>query len=152
VTPVGSRTLRCVVVDDSQTYRTAAERVLKAGGVDVVATVRTGAEALAVTLEARPDVVVVDVDLAGEDGFLLADGLSALRPAPAVLMVTSRDTEAYAQRAASTGVAGCVAKEALGAEGLTAAVGDARRSDPLQSEAPRSDPLRQRQSRDQPCP
>jgi CheY-like chemotaxis protein len=61
--------LRCLLVDDSPLFLDAASTLLEAQGIAVVGVASTAAEALPRARELRPDVTIVDVDLAGESGF-----------------------------------------------------------------------------------
>lgn len=65
-------TLRCVIVDDSADVLRAASELLEGQGVNVVGVARTGAEAVRLVEELKPDVTLVDIDLGAESGFDLA--------------------------------------------------------------------------------
>jgi len=64
--------LRLLIVDDNAPFLAAATRALEADGLQVVGVASTTAEALARDQELQPDVVLVDVNLGGEDGAELA--------------------------------------------------------------------------------
>ena len=64
-------------VDDDPVFLRAARVLLEQQGIDVVAVALTGAEARRYSQELRPDVVLVDVALHGENGFDLARRLTA---------------------------------------------------------------------------
>jgi DNA-binding NarL/FixJ family response regulator len=83
--------MRCLVVDDSASFRDAACRMLTRGGVDVVASATNSSEAVRLCRELQPDVVVVDVMLGSESGFDLAQQLqsSELPRRPAVVLVST---------------------------------------------------------------
>jgi two-component system LytT family response regulator len=88
--------LRVCIVDDEPPARRALEWLLsRHADVRVVGSCGDGETAVAVIQESGPDVVFLDVQMPGGDGF---DVLSALGPAPpAVVFVTAFDT--YAVRA-----------------------------------------------------
>jgi DNA-binding NarL/FixJ family response regulator len=65
-------TLRCVIVDDSPAVLRAASELLEGEGIAVVAVAMTGEEALRLTEELKPDVVLIDIDLGAESGLDLA--------------------------------------------------------------------------------
>jgi DNA-binding NarL/FixJ family response regulator len=69
--------LRLLIVDDNATFLEAATRALEADGLQVVGVASTTAEALAREQELRPDVILVDVNLGGENGAELACLLSS---------------------------------------------------------------------------
>ena len=64
--------LRLLIVDDNAPFLEAATRALEADGLQVVGVASTTAEALARDQELQPDVVLVDVNLGGENGAELA--------------------------------------------------------------------------------
>jgi two-component system nitrate/nitrite response regulator NarL len=87
--------LQCLIVDDNVDFLQAATDLLESDGLGVVAVATTGDEAMACAAELRPDVILVDVYLANESGFDLAQRLSDAAGAassPIVLIST------YAQR------------------------------------------------------
>ena len=59
---------RVVIVDDQELVRTGLEMVLSARGIDVVGLAADGREAIAVTRELRPDVVLMDIRMPVMDG------------------------------------------------------------------------------------
>ncbi|MBA4789701.1 MAG: response regulator transcription factor [Rhizobiales bacterium] len=83
--------LRVLVVDDEPLARRAMRRLLRAHPVEVAGEAETIAEALALIEATHPDLVFLDIELNGGDGF---DLLEALANPPKVVFVT-----AYAQHA-----------------------------------------------------
>ncbi len=83
--------LRVVVVDDEPLARRAIKRLLRAHPVDVVGEAETIAEAMALIEATHPDLLFLDIELNGGDGF---DLIAALANPPKVVFVT-----AYAQHA-----------------------------------------------------
>ena len=67
-----------MVVDDHPMWRDAVARDLAEAGYDVVATAADGAQALRVTGAARPDVVVLDLQLPDMSGVEVTRGLRVL--------------------------------------------------------------------------
>ena len=67
--------MRCLIVDDSAHFVAAARGLLEFGGFTVVGVACTAAEALRRFDELHPDVTLVDLDLAGESGFDVAEEL-----------------------------------------------------------------------------
>ena len=79
--------MRVVVVDDMAPVRRALRRLLVSLGHQVWEAAGI-AEAMAAADAHRPDVVVSDVDLAGESGFDLVRRLRALDRSPRVVLMT----------------------------------------------------------------
>ena len=87
--------LRVLVVDDEPLARARARRMLATlPDVEVVGEAGNVPDALARVAESSPDVVLLDVQLPGEDGFAL---LARLERRPAIVFVTAFDS--YAVRA-----------------------------------------------------
>ena len=72
--------IRVMVVDDHPMWRDAVARDLAEAGYDVVATAADGAQALRVAGAARPDVVVLDLQLPDMSGVEVTRGLRAAHP------------------------------------------------------------------------
>jgi len=84
-----------VIVDDEPLARARARRLLEdVGGVTVVGEAESAAAARRVLAETAPDLLLLDIQMPGEDGFALLAGLD---PRPAVIFVTAFDQ--YAVRA-----------------------------------------------------
>lgn len=106
-------TLRIVVADDNDDFLAAAREVLAAApDLEVVAAVRTGADALAAAAEHRPDLVVLDVEMPG-GGPGLAEELSRRHPAVRLMCLSARDDPDTVLAMLGAGCAGYVAKGGL---------------------------------------
>jgi two-component system LytT family response regulator len=87
--------LRVLIVDDEPLARARARRLVEAGGdATVVGEAGSAPQARRLIAETRPDVLLLDIQMPGEDGFAL---LAGLEPRPAVIFVTAFDH--YAVRA-----------------------------------------------------
>lgn len=106
--------MRCLIVDDSVAFRTAASDMLGRAGIDVVGVACSGAEALRRYADLRPDVTLVDVELNGESGFDVVEQLhDAATPAPSVILISTHSEQDYAEMIAESSALGFVAKFAL---------------------------------------
>ena len=118
------RTRRTVlIVDDHEAFRDAARALLEAAGFDVIGEVGDGIEALGAVAAFRPDIVLLDIQLHGPDGFDVAERLAESADAPAVVLISSRDAAAYGPRLAQTSARGFIPKSGLSGDALTALVG-----------------------------
>jgi DNA-binding NarL/FixJ family response regulator len=102
-----------LIVDDHPAFRDAARSLLEAEGFDVVGEAGDGHQALAVAQVLQPDVVLLDVQLPGIDGFEVADRLAARNASAAVVLISSRDADTYGARLASAPATGFLAKRDL---------------------------------------
>jgi DNA-binding NarL/FixJ family response regulator len=115
-------TPRVVIVDDHAPFRSLARRLLAAGGFSVVGEAADGAGALAAVRELTPDVVLLDVQLPGPDGFAVAEALAAEPEAPVVVLVSSRALLDYGSRLAASTARGFIAKADLSGETLLSVI------------------------------
>jgi DNA-binding NarL/FixJ family response regulator len=109
-----------LIVDDSEGFRRSARMLLQDDGFDIVGEAHDGSTAIACVQELLPAVVLLDVQLDAEDGFDVAELLSARPDAPAIVMVSTRDVRSYAPRLATTPARGFIAKAELSGEALAA--------------------------------
>jgi two-component system LytT family response regulator len=92
---VESTELSVLIVDDEPLARARARRLLaEVGGAKLVGEAGSAEEARRLCAERRPDLLLLDIQMPGEDGFAL---LGSLDPAPAVVFITAY--EQYAVRA-----------------------------------------------------
>ena len=114
--------VRCLLVDDSLGFLEAARMLLERQGIGVVGAASTGAEALRLVGELRPDVVLVDIDLGEESGFdvtrLLAEETNAHRPS--VILISTHAERDYADLIESSPAIGFLAKSELSASAIDA--------------------------------
>ncbi len=113
--------LRVLVVDDQALNREVARLHLTALGAEV-GLAADGPAAIA----AAPgfDVVLMDLDMPGMDGFTAAQAIRAADARACILALTAHAGEAYRQRAAEAGLAGVVTKPVTAAQ-LGAAIAGA---------------------------
>ncbi|MDQ3974333.1 MAG: response regulator [Actinomycetota bacterium] len=105
--------LRVLVVDDHAGFRRLAQRLLMAGGYDVVGLAADGADALNQAALLRPDLVLLDVLLPDLDGFGVAERLAGLAEPPVVVLVSSRTRVELGSRLDEAPVRGFLSKEEL---------------------------------------
>ena len=104
--------LRILIVDDHPVVRAGLTGMLAAEpDLDVVAEAADGAEAVRLALELAPDVVLMDLRMAGLDGVEATARLAAEAPAIKVLILTTYDTDADIVRAVEAGATGYLLKD-----------------------------------------
>jgi len=112
--------IRVMVVDDHPMWRDAVARDLTEAGYEVVATVTDGAQALRVAGPARPDVVVLDLQLPDMSGVEVTRGLRATHPAARVLVLSASGEQQDVLDAVKAGAVGYLLKSAARPEFLDA--------------------------------
>jgi DNA-binding NarL/FixJ family response regulator len=112
-----------LIVDDHADFRDAASALLETEGFTVVGAAADGEAAIAAAKQLRPQVVLLDVQLPGLDGFAVAELLADTPEPPAVVLISSREAAAYGRRLESSPVRGFIPKRALSGAALAALVG-----------------------------
>ncbi|GAB3170231.1 response regulator [Streptomyces incanus] len=128
----GPAPIRVVLADDERMVRTALRAILSAEpDLEVVGEAATGAQAVSVVREHRPDVVLMDVRMPEIDGIRATEQiLAGLDDPPRVVVVTTFENDSYVYDALRVGAAGFLLKRAE-AEALVGAVRLVARSDTL---------------------
>ena len=108
-----------VIVDDDPRFRGIARRLLESGGFEVLGEAADGREALEVTRELEPDVLLLDVQLPDIDGIEVATQLSAAGDRPAIVLTSTRDESDFGPQVEESGARGFVPKDELSAERIT---------------------------------
>jgi DNA-binding NarL/FixJ family response regulator len=110
-----------LIVDDDAGFRAGARALLEADGFHIVGEAPDGQAALEAASRMRPEVVLLDIQLPGMDGFAVADSLAAGDEPPIVVLTSSRPAEAFRSRLrAAPSVHGFIAKADLSGECLSA--------------------------------
>jgi DNA-binding NarL/FixJ family response regulator len=114
---------RVLIVDDHAAFRESASALLEAEGFHVVGEAADGEEAIREIERLRPEIVLVDIQLPGLDGFGVAERLAGNADAPLVILISSRDAGAYGSRVDEAPVQGFLAKRSLSGAALADLVG-----------------------------
>ena len=108
--------LRLMVVDDHPMWRDAVTRDLGEAGFEIVATAATGTEAVARFPAARPDVVVLDLQIPEPDGVAVTAAVLAKLPDTRVLILSASGEQEDVLEAVKAGATGYLVKSASRAE------------------------------------
>lgn len=100
-----------VLVDDEHLIRTALNRALAEAGHTVIGSAATGAAALEMVLDLRPDVVLMDTGLPDMTGVSLIEQITRLTPVSRILILT-RAEENLLIEAILAGASGYILKSA----------------------------------------
>lgn len=109
--------LRVIVVDDHPLYREGLVTAISATpGVEVVAQAGDGEQAVAVTADLVPDVVIMDLHMPGLNGIDATRRIAAAHPSVAVLVLTMLEGDDSVFAAVRAGARGYLLKGADRAE------------------------------------
>ena len=100
-----------VLVDQESLIRRALAEVLSAGGLELVGQAATAEDAVEMVVNLHPDVVLMDLRLAGSSGVTAIEQLGLLAPASRVLVLT-RSEENRVVEAIVAGASGYILKSA----------------------------------------
>ncbi|MFD7862351.1 response regulator [Streptomyces sp. NPDC059783] len=104
--------VRVLLADDQPLVRTALRMVIAdIEDIEVVGEAGTGDEAVRLTAELAPDVVVMDIRMPGTDGIEATRRITGGPAATHVLMLTTFDDDAYVYGALRAGAAGFLVKD-----------------------------------------
>jgi DNA-binding NarL/FixJ family response regulator len=109
-----------MIVDDHRSFRDAARRVLENAGFEIVGEAADGESALEAIPGLRPDVVLLDVQLPGIDGFEVAVRLTQQDDAPLIVMTSSREATHFGPLIEQSGARGFIHKADLSGAAISA--------------------------------
>jgi DNA-binding NarL/FixJ family response regulator len=101
----------------------AARSVLEAGGLEVVGSAATAADALKLAAELAPDVALVDIDLAEESGLDLAAELAARAQGLSIVLISIHGEDDFAELIDASPAIGFIPKTQLSASALRTVMG-----------------------------
>ena len=108
------RTVRLLTVDDHELFREAARAVVaRTPDFEVVAEAADGDAAIRIAREVDPDMVIVDVRMAGRDGIETARALTQDDPTRVIVLVSSADVREVSALARGAGAAALLRKHWL---------------------------------------
>jgi DNA-binding NarL/FixJ family response regulator len=109
-----------LIVDDHVGFRQTARALLEADGFEVVGEAADGKAAIAETRRLRPQLVLLDIELPGVDGFEVAARLAEANDPPTVVLTSSRSASSYRRRLAESPARAFVPKGELSGQALAA--------------------------------
>ncbi|MCW2852581.1 MAG: response regulator receiver [Nocardioides sp.] len=131
--------IRIVLVDDHAVVRTGLAQLLDGSeGIEVVGAAATGAEAVVVVRDTRPDVVLMDLQMPEMDGVDATRRLLAETPGTQVLVLTSYSDAERIVAALDAGAVGYLLKDADPEEIISGVRAVSRGESPLHPRAART--------------
>ena len=104
--------VRVLLVDDHDLFRTGLRNLLEERGVQIAGEASTGAEAVRLVREAAPDVVVMDLHMPGISGIEAIRQIAGIAPLARVLVLTISDQDEDVLHAILAGACGYLLKDA----------------------------------------
>jgi DNA-binding NarL/FixJ family response regulator len=111
-----------LVVDDHADFRASARALLEAEGFEVIGEAADGDAALAAVARGRPEIVLLDIQLPGMDGFAVARRLAESADPPLVVLTSGRDARSFGPRISAAPARGFIAKRDLSGAALAGLV------------------------------
>lgn len=101
---------RILVVEDSTMMRRVIMKVLKEVGHEIVGEASSGADAIEMYKELKPDIVTMDITMRGMDGLTASKEIMAIDSEAKILILSNLDEEKYRNEVNSIGAIGLVNK------------------------------------------
>jgi DNA-binding NarL/FixJ family response regulator len=112
--------IRCLIVDDNQSFLEAARLLLEREGLTVAGVALNGAEAVQQAERLRPNLVLVDISLGEESGIDLAQRLmdDGVVDGATVVLISTRSADEVVDLIAESPAAGFLPKAELSASAI----------------------------------
>lgn len=118
--PVGDK-IKVLIVDDVSETRENVRKLLQfESDVEVVGLARTGKEAIQISQELNPDVVLMDINMPDMDGISATEAIRAKQPAVQVVILSVQSDQNYMRRAMLAGARDFLTKPPMGDELISA--------------------------------
>jgi len=113
--------IRVLIVDDVSETRENVKKLLQfESDVEVVGVARTGKEAIQVSQELNPDVVLMDINMPDMDGIAATEVIRTKQPAVQVVILSVQSDQNYMRRAMLVGARDFLTKPPMGDELISA--------------------------------
>lgn len=113
--------IRVVIVDDVSETRENVRKLLQfESDVDVVGVARTGKEAIQISQELNPDVVLMDINMPDMDGIAATEAIRSKQPEVQVVILSVQSDQNYMRRAMLAGARDFLTKPPMGDELISA--------------------------------
>jgi DNA-binding NarL/FixJ family response regulator len=106
-----AESLRVLLVDDHDLFRTGLRNLLEEQAVQVVGEAADGAQAIRLVRELAPDVVVMDLNMPGMSGVEATRQVTSLAPLTRVVVLTISDQDEDVMNAILAGACGYLMKD-----------------------------------------
>ena len=103
--------MKIVIVDDDSIVLMSLKTIIEAGGIEVLATGKSGAEAVELYEKYQPDILLSDIRMEGMDGISAAGKILGKYPEARVLFLTTFSDDEYVVNALKCGAKGYILKQ-----------------------------------------
>ena len=118
--PSGEK-IRVIIVDDVSETRENVRKLLQfESDVDVVGAARTGKEAIQLSQELNPDVILMDINMPDMDGIAATEAIRSKQPTVQVVILSVQSDQNYMRRAMLAGARDFLTKPPMGDELISA--------------------------------
>ena len=118
--PSGDK-IRVLIVDDVSETRENVRKLLQfESDVDVVGVARTGKEAIQLSQDLNPDVVLMDINMPDMDGIAATEAIRSKQPVVQVVILSVQGDQNYMRRAMLAGARDFLTKPPMGDELISA--------------------------------
>lgn len=117
----GGDKIRVIIVDDVSETRENVRKLLQfESDVDVVGLARTGKEAIQLSEEFNPDVVLMDINMPDMDGISATEAIRSKQPSVQVVILSVQNDQNYMRKAMLVGARDFLTKPPMGDELISA--------------------------------
>jgi pilus assembly protein CpaE len=117
----GGDKIRVIIVDDVSETRENVRKLLQfESDVDVVGLARTGKEAIQLSEEFNPDVVLMDINMPDMDGISATEAIRSQQPSVQVVILSVQNDQNYMRKAMLVGARDFLTKPPMGDELISA--------------------------------
>lgn len=103
--------MKIVIVDDDSIVLMSLKTIIEAGGIEVLATGKSGAEAVELYEKHQPDILLSDIRMEEMDGITAAGKVLEKYPEARVLFLTTFSDDEYVVNALKCGAKGYILKQ-----------------------------------------
>ena len=107
-------TIKILLVDDRYLIQEGVKAILRnEAEIEIVSTAKNGLEAIALSKQLQPDIVLLDIEMPQMNGIKAAKHIKQVSPATKIIMLSSYDNPEYITLALKAGASGYLLKDSF---------------------------------------